>query len=295
MRPCGSSGPDTDAYVASVERHASEFEERTGIPLEIEIVPSDLYFSNRIHHLLDGDARGRRLHVGPGARVGAPRGRLRAAARRVPRAGGRRRTTPRDFLDRLLRVQPLERPLRRPARRGAAARDPGQLRVVQPRVRARDPRARRARGCRRRGSEYFATARAVVERTGGRVRGFGQRGTDAWHTMYTGFATQLWSYGGVRLRRRPLRDRLARVGPRDGGLHGRAPRRRPGATGRPALVRARARLRAGPVRPDRRLRPLRRVLRGSGDVRPRRARSATRRRRSARPASAGRTCGRGRS
>ncbi|HET6943940.1 MAG TPA: extracellular solute-binding protein, partial [Gaiellaceae bacterium] len=38
-------------------------------------------------------------------------------------------------------------------------------------------------------------ARAVVERTGGRVGGFGQRGTGAWHTMYTGFATQFWSYG----------------------------------------------------------------------------------------------------
>ena len=28
------------------------------------------------------------------------------------------------------------------------------------------------------------------------MRGFAQRGTDAWHTMYTGFATQLWSCGG---------------------------------------------------------------------------------------------------
>ena len=41
-------GPDTDAYVASVERHASEFEERTGLELDIHIVPSDLYFSNDI-------------------------------------------------------------------------------------------------------------------------------------------------------------------------------------------------------------------------------------------------------
>jgi multiple sugar transport system substrate-binding protein len=43
--------------------------------------------------------------------------------------------------------------------------------------------------------QYFATARRVVERTNGDVRGFAQRGTRAWHTMYTGFATQLWSYG----------------------------------------------------------------------------------------------------
>jgi ABC-type glycerol-3-phosphate transport system substrate-binding protein len=44
-------------------------------------------------------------------------------------------------------------------------------------------------------SEYFSTARAITERTGGRVRGFGQRGTGVWHTMYTGFATHFWSYG----------------------------------------------------------------------------------------------------
>ena len=35
-------GPDTDAYVASVQRHAAEFEEQTGIVLDIGIVPSDL-------------------------------------------------------------------------------------------------------------------------------------------------------------------------------------------------------------------------------------------------------------
>src|SRR5207248_631129 len=44
-------------------------------------------------------------------------------------------------------------------------------------------------------STTCSTARAIAERTGGRVRGFGQRGTGAWHTMYTGFATQFWSYG----------------------------------------------------------------------------------------------------
>ena len=44
--------------------------------------------------------------------------------------------------------------------------------------------------------EYFATAARGRRAHGGSVRGFGQRGTDAWHTMYTGFATQLWSYGG---------------------------------------------------------------------------------------------------
>src|SRR5262249_62060628 len=28
-------------------------------------------------------------------------------------------------------------------------------------------------------------------------RRFGQRGSEAWHTLYTGFATRLWSYGAT--------------------------------------------------------------------------------------------------
>ena len=46
--------PDTDAYVASVQRHAAEFELRSGLELEINIVPSDEYFSNEIHGYLSG-------------------------------------------------------------------------------------------------------------------------------------------------------------------------------------------------------------------------------------------------
>jgi multiple sugar transport system substrate-binding protein len=47
--------PDTDAYVASVQRHAPEFEEQTGHRLEIRILGSDEYFSNRIGPRLGGD------------------------------------------------------------------------------------------------------------------------------------------------------------------------------------------------------------------------------------------------
>jgi multiple sugar transport system substrate-binding protein len=43
--------------------------------------------------------------------------------------------------------------------------------------------------------DYFAAARAISQRVAG-VTGFGQRGAEAWHTVYTGFATQLWSCGG---------------------------------------------------------------------------------------------------
>ena len=37
----------------------------------------------------------------------------------------------------------------------------------------------------------------VASRGGDGVRGFGQRGVDVWHTMYTGYATQFWSYGAT--------------------------------------------------------------------------------------------------
>jgi multiple sugar transport system substrate-binding protein len=43
--------------------------------------------------------------------------------------------------------------------------------------------------------EYFAAAKAIPAHVPG-ARGFGQRGAEAWHTVYTGFATQLWSCGG---------------------------------------------------------------------------------------------------
>jgi hypothetical protein len=38
---------DTDAYVASVQRHADGFEARTGHRLELRVLASDEYFSNR--------------------------------------------------------------------------------------------------------------------------------------------------------------------------------------------------------------------------------------------------------
>ena len=43
--------------------------------------------------------------------------------------------------------------------------------------------------------DFFAVARAVTVAPAAGA-GFGQRGRGEWHTMYTGFATQLWSCGG---------------------------------------------------------------------------------------------------
>lgn len=44
--------------------------------------------------------------------------------------------------------------------------------------------------------EYFETAEWIAKNIDG-VRGFAQRGTSSWHTMFTGFATQYWSMGAT--------------------------------------------------------------------------------------------------
>ena len=186
-------GPDTDAYVASVQRHASEFEERSGIALEIQIVPSDEYFSNRIHHLLDGEAAADVYMSGPvlvwehlAAGFVKPLDEFLANASDA--------YDPSDFVERLMLCN-------RWSGRFGDGLGEGQLLEIPVNCESYNlayvPGVLEGAGLQvpTTWDEYFAAARAVVEQTGGRMRGFAQRGTGSWHTMYTGFATQFWSYG----------------------------------------------------------------------------------------------------
>ena len=186
-------GPDTDAYVASVERHASEFEDQTGIRLEIQIVPSDEYFSNQIHHLLDGDAAADVYMSGPvlvWEHLAA--GFVKPLDEFLERASDA--YDPADFVDRLMLCNRWS---------GRFGDGLGQGPLLEIPVNCESynlayvPAVLESAGLQVPATweQYFAAARTVVEKTGGRVRGFAQRGTGAWHTMYTGFATQFWSYG----------------------------------------------------------------------------------------------------
>ena len=123
----------------------------------------------------------------------------------------------------------------------------------------------------------------------------GNAAASEWHTIYTGFATQLWSCGGRDFDpdgraalRRSRRDR----GDRD--LHRGAARRRPRGLDRSALVRACPRLRARPVRAAWSTPTTTSPSSRTSVLRPGGAGSGTRRRPQAQPASAVRTCGRGR-
>src|SRR5437867_11059758 len=186
-------GPDTDAYVASVQRHSVEFEEQTGIALDVRIVPSDLYFSNKIHHLLDGDGAADVYMSGPvlvWEHLAA--GFVQPLEEFLERASESYDAA--DFVERLLACNRWSGRFGDPLGRGPLLEIPVNcesynLAYVPAALGAADLDVPTT------WSDYFSTARAVAERTDGRVRGFGQRGTGAWHTMYTGFATQFWSYG----------------------------------------------------------------------------------------------------
>jgi multiple sugar transport system substrate-binding protein len=186
-------GPDTDAYVASVQRHASEFEEQTGLSLEIQIVPSDEYFSNKIHHLLEGEGAADVYMSGPvlvWEHLAA--GFVKPLDEFLERATDG--YDPSDFVERLMLCNRWSGRFGDPLGKGPLLEIPvncesynlAYVPGVLERAGLEVPET---------WDQYFATARAVVESTGGSVRGFAQRGTGAWHTMYTGFATQFWSYG----------------------------------------------------------------------------------------------------
>ena len=186
-------GPDTDAYVASVERHAREFEEQSAIELEVRIVPSDLYFSNRIEHLLDGDDAADVFMSGPVLLwEHLASGFVQPLDDLLERASDTYDAD--DFFDPLLHCNRWTGRFGDPLGNGSLLEIPvncesynlAYVPEVLDRAGVDVPAT---------WEQYFASARVVVERTNGEVRGFAQRGTDAWHTMYTGFATQLWSYG----------------------------------------------------------------------------------------------------
>ncbi len=186
--------PDTDAFVDSVVRHSKEFEELTGLSLDIQIIPSDEYFSNAIGAYLDGDDGADVFMSGPvllWEHIGA--GYVEPLDEHVLRSSQEFDFD--DFLPALiygnrwtgkfgdgLGTGPLwEIPVNWETYN--LAYNPAVLDRAQVDL----PKT---------WSEYFAVAAEIRDRTAGAVSGFAQRGVQVWHTMYTGYATQFWSCGG---------------------------------------------------------------------------------------------------
>ena len=187
--------PDTDAYVASVTRHAEEFRERTGHELEARILGSDEYFSNAIHPHLTGDDAADVYMSGPvllWQHVAA--GLVEPLDDHVAGAGPD--YAPDDFLAPLVDANRWTGRFGDPLGAGPLLEIPVNCESYNlayvPAVLERCEVAVPATW-----DEYFAAAGRIVAATGGEVHGFGQRGVDVWHTMYTGYATQFWSWGAT--------------------------------------------------------------------------------------------------
>jgi multiple sugar transport system substrate-binding protein len=186
--------PDTDAYVASVQRHAAEFEAGTGHRLEVRVLSSDEYFSNQIGPWLSGDDAADVFMSGPvllWEHVGA--GLVEPLDEHLADADAEFDLA--DFLPRLLEVNRWTGRSGDPLGAGPLLEIPVNCESYNLAY-LPDVLSTRGLDVPQTWDEYFAAARAVAAGTGGEIRGFGQRGRGEWHTMYTGFATQLWSCGG---------------------------------------------------------------------------------------------------
>ena len=156
-------------------------------------MPSDEYFSNKIHHLLDGEGAADVYMSGPvlvWEHLAA--GFVKPLDEFLDRAGDG--YDPSDFVERLMLCNRWSGRFGDPLGQGPLLEIPVNCESYNL---AYVPGVLEPAGLEvpETWDQYFATARAVVESTGGSIRGFAQRGTGAWHTMYTGFATQFWSYG----------------------------------------------------------------------------------------------------
>ncbi len=186
--------PDTDAYVSSVLKHKKEFTETTGIALDIEILPSDEYFANKISSQLNAETPSDVFMSGPVLLwEHLPAGNVQNLDEFVsssssdwdfqdffPALINSNRWTGK-FGDRLGSGPLLEIPVNC---------ESYNLTYVPATLQKYDVAVPKT------WSEYFAASKKISDLSNGEIFGFGQRGLDVWHTMYTGYATQVWSYGG---------------------------------------------------------------------------------------------------
>jgi multiple sugar transport system substrate-binding protein len=191
-------GPDNDAYVASLVRHIAEYEELSGQQVALEVIPETDYVTNSLAAL-----RGRlRGESAPDVFVSGPVSVWKLAGEGLvePLDGYLNECAddyrPDDFMVPFLDCN------RWTGRRGAPLGVGSLLEIpvnwetynlaylpdVLERVGLSEPPTT--------WQDYFAAALRIADNIPG-VRGFAQRGTDTWHTIYTGFASQVWSYGGV--------------------------------------------------------------------------------------------------
>jgi multiple sugar transport system substrate-binding protein len=186
-------GCDNDVFCSNVQARAAEFEQASGHKLTVQLLDNDFYYANQLADYLGGESPADVYMSGPvlvWEQLGL--GFVRPLDEFVDRAGSGCDLG--DFFGRLIQGSRWSGQFGERVGHGPLLAIPvnwesynlaylpqilGQAGVDVPRS----------------WPEYFAAAKAIPGRVPG-VRGFGQRGAAAWHTIYTGFATQLWSCGG---------------------------------------------------------------------------------------------------
>ena len=186
-------GCDQDAYCASVARHVVEFEDSSGHQVDIQLIDNDEYFSNQLDSYLSGENPADVFVSGPvlmWEQLG--KGFVEPLDGYLARASEDFDVT--DFIPALLRCNRWDGEFGSPLGAGQLLEIPVNCESYNlaylPEI-----LERAAVGAPTTWEEYFEAASAVVQGAAP-AHGFGQRGADEWHTIYTGFASQLWSYGG---------------------------------------------------------------------------------------------------
>ncbi|MFZ1063307.1 MAG: extracellular solute-binding protein [Acidimicrobiales bacterium] len=186
-------GCDQDAYCASVQRHVREFEEISGHTVRVHLIDNDEYFTNKLSPYLGGGQPADVYVSGPvlmWEQLGA--GFVEPLDPFLERASDDYDFD--DFVSSLINCNRWTGVFGEPLGTGPLLEIPVNCESYNL---AYVPATLEAAGASLPSTweQYFDVARRVVERTS--KRGFGQRGVDEWHTIYTGFASQLWSYGGA--------------------------------------------------------------------------------------------------
>ena len=186
-------GCDNDVFCERVHAHAAEFEQASGHKLTVRMLGNDFYYANKLTDYLGGESPADVYMSGPVLEwEQLALGFVRPLDEFVGQASGSFDLG--DFFERLIRGSRWTGRFGDKLGTGPLLAIPvnwesynlaympeilGKAGVDVPRT----------------WPDYFAAAKAIAARVPG-ARGFGQRGAEAWHTVYTGFATQLWSYGG---------------------------------------------------------------------------------------------------
>lgn len=185
--------PDTDAFVDSVVKHIKEYEAQSGDEVRLRIIESDEYFSNQIQGYLaeeggvDVYMSGPILlweHVNKGF-VEHLDAYISTKEEKEDFA---------DFIPNLIRANRWTGKFGEPLGEGPLLSIPVNCESYNMAYN-KDVFEKLDLEIPKDWDAYFETAEKIAKLGG--VSGFAQRGTTAWHTMYTGFATQYWSMGAV--------------------------------------------------------------------------------------------------